>query len=149
VSLGNPHCVVPCQRVDGVNVAKVGPLFEHAEIFPKRINTEFIRIVNPNTIKMRVWERGSGETMACGSGACAAVAAAIALGECAMGTDVTVKAAGGDLIVNCTVDDVTLTGETRLVYEDVMELLGGLIFLKASSGRPQTIRGWGCPSFGR
>lgn len=121
VSLGNPHCVVPCERVDGVNVPEVGPQFERAEIFPERINTEFIRVVNPSTIKMRVWERGSGETLACGSGACAAVAAAIALGQCAPGTDVTVKAAGGDLIVNCTDSDTVLTGETRLVYTGVAE----------------------------
>jgi len=121
VSMGNPHCVVPCERVDGVNVAEVGPQFEHADIFPQRINTEFIRVVNSNTIKMRVWERGSGETLACGTGACAAVAAAIALGECAMGTDVTVKAAGGDLIVNCTESETTLTGETKLVYRGVVE----------------------------
>jgi carbamoyl-phosphate synthase large subunit len=121
VSIGNPHCVVPCERVDAVDLPVVGPLFEYADMFPERVNTEFIRIVNPCTIKMRVWERGSGETMACGSGACAAVAAAIALGGCTAGTDVTVKAAGGDLIVNCTADGVTLTGETRLVYEGVVE----------------------------
>jgi carbamoyl-phosphate synthase large subunit len=116
VSLGNPHCVVPCQRVDGVDVAAVGPLFEHAACFPQRINTEFIRVVNPATIKMRVWERGSGETLACGSGACAAAVAAITAGQCARDTDITVKAAGGDLIVRVTDQDVTLTGETRLVY---------------------------------
>ena len=69
VSMGNPHCVVPVERVDGVDLPAIGPVFEHAEVFPERINTEFIRIVNPSTIKMRVWERGSGETMACGSGA--------------------------------------------------------------------------------
>ena len=63
VDMGNPHCVVFCQRVDGVDVPVVGPQFEHAEIFPERINTEFIRVVNESTIKMRVWERGSGETM--------------------------------------------------------------------------------------
>jgi carbamoyl-phosphate synthase large subunit len=121
VSLGNPHCVVFCDRVDGVDVPAVGPQFEHAPIFPERINTEFIRVVNPSTVKMRVWERGSGETMACGSGACAAVAAAIANGLCEQGTDVTVKAAGGDLIVNCAKDEVTLTGDTKLVYEGVVE----------------------------
>jgi carbamoyl-phosphate synthase large subunit len=102
--------------VDGVDVAAVGPLFEHAACFPQRINTEFIRVVNPATIKMRVWERGSGETLACGSGACAAAVAAITAGQCARDTDITVKAAGGDLIVRVTDQDVTLTGETRLVY---------------------------------
>jgi carbamoyl-phosphate synthase large subunit len=121
VSMGNPHCVVPVERVDGVDLPAIGPVFEHAEVFPERINTEFIRIVNPSTIKMRVWERGSGETMACGSGACAAVAAAIANGACKMGADVTVKAAGGDLIVCVTPEDITLTGETVLVYEGTAE----------------------------
>lgn len=66
VDMGNPHCVVFCSRVDGVDVARIGPQFEHAPYFPDRINTEFIRVVNPSTIKMRVWERGSGETLACG-----------------------------------------------------------------------------------
>ncbi|MPM22224.1 Diaminopimelate epimerase [bioreactor metagenome] len=121
VDMGNPHCVVFCQRVDGVDVPVVGPQFEHAEIFPERINTEFIRVVNESTIKMRVWERGSGETMACGSGACAAVVAAVAGGLCQKGRDITVKAAGGDLTVNYTDDGVTLTGDAKLVYEGVVE----------------------------
>ncbi len=116
VDMGNPHCVVFCSRVDQVDVERTGPLFEHAPCFPQRINTEFIRVVNPSTIKMRVWERGSGETMACGSGACAAVAAAIALGHCAKGADITVRAKGGDLIVNLTDERVTLTGDAKLVY---------------------------------
>ena len=121
VDVGNPHCVVFCNRVDAVPVSSVGPLFEHAAYFPDRINTEFIRVVNPSTIKMRVWERGSGETMACGTGACAAVAAAIANGYCAKGTDVTVRAKGGDLIVNYTDEHVTLTGDARLVYTGEVE----------------------------
>ncbi|MBP3486630.1 MAG: diaminopimelate epimerase [Oscillospiraceae bacterium] len=116
VDVGNPHCVVFCDRVDRVDVAAIGPQFEHAPYFPNRINTEFIRVVNPTTIKMRVWERGSGETMACGTGAIAAATAAIANGLCAKGTDITVKVRGGDLIVNYTDERVTLTGDTRLVY---------------------------------
>ena len=116
VDMGNPHCVVFCPRVDGVDVEHVGPQFEHAPYFPDRINTEFIRVVNPNTIKMRVWERGSGETLACGTGACAAVVAATATGQCAKGCDVTVRVRGGDLIVNYTDEHVTLTGDAKLVY---------------------------------
>ena len=116
VDMGNPHCVVFCPRVDGVDVEHVGPQFEHAPYFPDRINTEFIRVVNPNTIKMRVWERGSGETLACGTGACAAVVAATATGQCAKGSDVTVRVRGGDLIVNYTDEHVTLTGDAKLVY---------------------------------
>ena len=116
VDMGNPHCVVFCPRVDGVDVEHVGPQFEHAPYFPDRINTEFIRVVNPNTIKMRVWERGSGETLACGTGACAAVVAATATGQCAKGSDVTVRVRGGDLIVHYTDEHVTLTGDAKLVY---------------------------------
>ena len=116
VDMGNPHCVVFCPRVDGVNVEQVGPRFEHADYFPDRINTEFIRVVNKNTIKMRVWERGSGETLACGSGACAAVVAAVANNLCSKGSDVTVKVRGGDLVVNYTDEKVTLTGDAKLVY---------------------------------
>ena len=116
VDMGNPHCVVFCPRVDAVDVDFIGPRFEHAPYFPERINTEFIRVVNPNTLKMRVWERGSGETMACGSGACAAVVAAVAGGLCEKGKDVTVRAKGGDLIVNYTDERVTLTGDAKLVF---------------------------------
>ena len=90
--------------------------FEYAPYFPERINTEFIRMFNPSTIRMRVWERGSGETMACGTGACAAVVAAVANGMCEKGRDVTVRAAGGDLVVNYTDEKITLTGDARLVY---------------------------------
>ncbi|MBU5625846.1 carbamoyl-phosphate synthase large subunit [Oscillibacter sp. MSJ-2] len=117
VDLGNPHCVVFCDRVDAVDLPQVGPQFEWAPIFPERINTEFIRVVNPNTIKMRVWERGSGETMACGSGACAAVVAAVANGLCQKDADITVKVRGGDLIVRYTDEGITLTGDAKKVFE--------------------------------
>ena len=121
VDVGNPHCVVFCERVDGVDVLHVGPRFEYADYFPDRTNTEFIRVINPSTIKMRVWERGSGETLACGTGACASVAAAVANGLCAPGTDVTVRAAGGDLIVNWTEERAILTGNAKLVYTGEIE----------------------------
>ena len=121
VDMGNPHCVVFCPRVDAVDIDFIGPRFEHAPYFPERVNTEFIRVVNPSTIKMRVWERGSGETMACGTGACAAVVAAVANGLCEKGRDVTVRAKGGDLIVNYTDERVTLTGDAKLVYAGEME----------------------------
>ena len=120
-SVGNPHCVVFCSRVDGVDVARIGPQFEHAPYFPDRINTEFIRVVNPSTIKMRVWERGSGETLACGTGACAAVVAAVANGLCEKGRDITVRVQGGDLVVHYTDEAVTLTGDAKLVYTGVVE----------------------------
>ncbi len=116
VSVGNPHCVVFCDSVDAVDVAAVGPLFENAPLFPERINTEFVRVVNPSTLKMRVYERGNGETSACGSGACAAVVVACEQGLCRMGKDITVKVRGGDLTVNYDGKRVTLTGEATQVY---------------------------------
>ena len=117
LSVGNPHCVVFCENVDSVDTEKIGPLFENAPIFPERINTEFVRVVDKNMLKMRVWERGNGETLACGTGACAAVAAAVENGLCTMGEDVVVKLRGGDLVVNCTQSDILLTGDTKLVFE--------------------------------
>ena len=121
VNMGNPHCVVFCDRVDDVDIDFIGPRFEHAPYFPERVNTEFIRVVNPSTIKMRVWERGSGETMACGTGACAAVAAAVANGLCEKGRDITVRVKGGELIVHYTDGGVTLTGDAKLVYTGEIE----------------------------
>ncbi len=117
VSMGNPHCVVFTDYVDGVDVKRIGPMFENAREFPERINTEFIRVVNPTTIKMRVYERGNGETLGCGTGACAAVVAAVENGICKMGEDITVKLRGGDLIVNYTEEGVTLTGNADLIYQ--------------------------------
>ena len=117
LSVGNPHCVVFCDRVDGVDIETVGPLFENAPIFPERINTEFIRVVNKNMIKMRVYERGNGETLACGTGACAAVVAAVENGFCCKDEDIVVKLRGGDLTVCCSDSGITLTGDTKLVFE--------------------------------
>ncbi|MBQ4648798.1 MAG: carbamoyl-phosphate synthase large subunit [Clostridia bacterium] len=117
VNMGNPHCVVFCDRVDPLDLEHLGPAFENAPIFPQRTNTEFVRVVNPTTLKMRVYERGNRETYACGTGACAAVVAAVENGFCKRDTDITVKVKGGDLIVRYTDKGVTLTGNTVLVYE--------------------------------
>ena len=123
VNVGNPHCVVFCDKVDAIDVHMVGPEFEHCEYFPDGINTEFIRVVNKATIKMRVWERGSGETWACGTGACAAVVAAVLAGYCEKDTNVTVKLRGGDLTVNYHSDgDVELMGNVKTVYEGTLEI---------------------------
>ncbi len=121
VNVGNPHCVVFCERVDAIDINRVGPQFEHASPFPERINTEFVRVVNRRTLKMRVWERGNGETWACGTGACAAVVAAVENGYCEKDADVTVKLAGGDLVVKYTGEAVYLTGNANLVYEGDVE----------------------------
>jgi carbamoyl-phosphate synthase large subunit len=113
--------VVFTDHVETLDLAKIGPQFENAAIFPERVNTEFVRVVNTTTLRMRCFERGSGETMACGTGAIAAVTAAIANGYCAKDTDVTVRAKGGDLIVHYTDEHVTLTGDARLVFTGEVE----------------------------
>ncbi len=123
LSVGNPHCVIFTDP-RAVDIAKIGPLFENNAIFPERINTEFAIQLNDNTFAMRVWERGSGETMACGTGACAVVAAAVANGLMDKNQVVTVKLLGGDLTIyiDKRTDAIYMTGETRTVFEGEVEL---------------------------
>ena len=122
VNVGNPHCVIFCDKVDAVDIQSVGPAFENAPYFPQRINTEFVRVVNSKTLKMRVWERGNGETLACGTGAAASVIAAVLNGYCEADEDITVKVRGGDLIVRYGSDGVVrLTGNARQVFEGTVE----------------------------
>ena len=122
VSMGNPHCVVFVDNVDGLEIEKVGPKFEHDELFPERVNTEFVKVLNDHTIKMRVWERGSGETWACGTGACAVAVAACENGFCKKGEDITIKLRGGDLVINYTDDTVYMTGEARRIFDGEIEI---------------------------
>ncbi|MBR4998757.1 MAG: diaminopimelate epimerase, partial [Clostridia bacterium] len=100
-----------------VDIEKEGPAIELSPIFPEKVNVEFVRVVNSRTLKMRVWERGNGETLACGTGACAAAIAAVENGFCEKNVDITVKVPGGDLIVNYSDDGVVLTGNAQQVYE--------------------------------
>lgn len=97
VSMGNPHCVIFTSGIDELDLEKTGPLFENHEMFPDRINTEFVEIVDEHTIRMRVWERGSGETISCGTGTCAAVVAAVLNGYCRRGEEIEVQIRGGKL----------------------------------------------------
>lgn len=97
VSVGNPHAVVFTDNVDTLDLNTIGPLFENHALFPDRVNTEFIRVINDTALEMRVWERGSGETWACGTGACASVAAAVENGFCKKDTEITVHLRGGEL----------------------------------------------------
>ena len=122
LSVGNPHCVTFCDFVDKVPLKELGPKFEHHPLYPERINTEFVRVVGPNELKMRTWERGNGETPACGTGACAAVIAAVQKGYCSMNEDVTVNVRGGSLMVRYTGDTVFLTGGTTMSYEGEVEI---------------------------
>lgn len=117
VGIGNPHCVVFCGFVDKVELEKLGPKFENHSAFPQRINTEFVRVVGPNELKMRTWERGNGETPACGTGACAAVVAAVLNGYCKMNESITVDVRGGKMFVKYTGDTVYLTGSTDFLYD--------------------------------
>ncbi|MBQ4313051.1 MAG: diaminopimelate epimerase, partial [Clostridia bacterium] len=121
VSVGNPHCIVFCDSIDGLNLQEIGPKFEYAEIFPERINTEFVRVVDKTHIRMRVWERGNGETLACGTGACAAAIAAVENGFCEKGSDIKVELLGGEMTVNYTDERVILTGSAVMVYEGRFE----------------------------
>ena len=121
VSMGNPHAVVFVDDVDSLDLPVVGPAFEHHPWFPSRTNTEFVQLMDAGHVRMRVWERGAGETLACGTGACAAVAAAAVNGYCDEGTDVTVKVLGGDLVVNYTPERVLLTGSVVKVFEGEFE----------------------------
>lgn len=121
VSMGNPHCVVFCDPYK-IDIGKIGPAFENHPAFPDRVNTEFIRLIGKNHLRMRVWERGSGETLACGTGACAAVVAACLNGLCDKGKEVTVSLLGGDLKITYTDERVMMTGGATLAFVGEIEL---------------------------
>ena len=122
VSMGNPHCVVFCNDINSIDIEKIGPAFENSELFPEKINTEFVEIVDKNILNMRVWERGSGETLACGTGASAAVVAAVLNGFCAKNENITVNLKGGTLTINYSDDAVYMTGSAKKVFEGVVEV---------------------------
>lgn len=122
VNLGNPHCVIFCDKVDDIAVETLGHKIENSSYFPNKTNVEFVRVVNSSTLKMRVWERGNGETLACGTGAGAAAVAAVLNGYCNADTDITVKVLGGDLIVKYKSNgSVTLAGNVMKVFEGKVE----------------------------
>lgn len=117
VSMGNPHAVVFVEDVKGMDLEKIGPSFENHERFPKRVNTEFVKVLDRNTVEMRVWERGSGETLACGTGACATAVACILNGMTE--EKVTVKLLGGDLQIQWDreANRVYMTGPAQTVFD--------------------------------
>ena len=117
VSMGNPHCVVFVRDPEVIDLPSVGPMFEHHPLFPRRTNVEFVRIISRNVLQMRVWERGAGETLACGTGACAALVAAVLCGHCDRTAQM--KLAGGNLMLNWNADDnhVYQTGPAAFVYD--------------------------------
>lgn len=122
VSMGNPHAVVFCDDVAGLDLETLGPPMEHCDLFPDRINTEFVRVLDEKTLEMRVWERGSGETFACGTGACASVVAAVLCGHCACDADVTVRLRGGELSIRyCSDGQVFMRGPAAHVFDGTLE----------------------------
>lgn len=123
VSMGNPHCVIFCKEdVDLLDLPHIGPLFESNPLFPERVNTEFVNVLGTGELKMRVWERGSGETWACGTGACASGVAACLNGLCEKNQDIIIHLRGGNLTINYTDETVYMTGEATRVFDGVIEV---------------------------
>ncbi|HPU63852.1 MAG TPA: diaminopimelate epimerase [Mobilitalea sp.] len=122
ISMGNPHAVVFVDDTDNFPIETVGPLFEKHKIFPDRVNTEIVQVIDRNHIKMRVWERGSGETLACGTGACASVVASVINGL--TDNEVKVSLLGGDLHIKYDKDKnmVYMTGPAVTVFEGEISL---------------------------
>lgn len=122
VSMGNPHAVTYIDDVKELDIEKIGPQFEHHSIFPDRVNTEFVKVLDRNTVEMRVWERGSGETLACGTGACAVAVASILNGYTE--DEVTVKLLGGDLKIYWDRKEnlVYMTGPAEVVFDGEIKL---------------------------
>ncbi len=123
VSMGNPHCVVLVPDVAAIDLAAIGPQFEHHLVFPQRINTEFVEVLSPTHLKMRVWERGAGITLACGTGACATLVAAVLTGHSA--TQATVSLPGGDLAIDWDQANnrVWMTGPATHVFDGVADAI--------------------------
>ena len=119
VSMGNPHAVVFMDDIEHLEIEKIGPKFEHHERFPNRVNTEFVKVLDRQTASMRVWERGSGETLACGTGACAVAVACILGGYTE--NKVTVKLLGGDLLIEWYREQnkIYMTGPAAVVFDGV------------------------------
>lgn len=124
VSMGNPHFVTFVDDVASLDLEKLGPLFEHHKLFPEGVNTEFVQVIDKNTVKFRVWERGSGETWACGTGACAVAVACVTLNNAGKrDEELKVIAKGGELKVTYRKDDsVILKGPATLVFDGVIDI---------------------------
>lgn len=122
LSMGNPHGVVFMEDIESLDLPKLGPVFELHPAFPQRINTEFVVVHSPTEISMRVWERGSGETLACGTGACAAVAASVVNGYCEPETWITVHLLGGDLDIYYSAETIYMRGPATTVFTGEIEV---------------------------
>ncbi len=120
VDVGNPHCVIFMEDIDSLDISSCN--YEKHSRFPEGVNTEFVKVVGRNSLKMRVWERGSGETLACGTGACASAAAAVLNGYCDKDADIKVALLGGELIIRYTDEAVYMTGECKKVFDGTVEI---------------------------
>ncbi|MBW4659177.1 MAG: diaminopimelate epimerase [Drouetiella hepatica Uher 2000/2452] len=120
VSMGNPHCITFVEDVATIPLETIGTQFEHHPAFPQRINTEFIQVIRSDYLKMRVWERGAGITLACGTGACASLVAGVLTGRC--DRRATVELPGGCLEIEWSGDRIYMTGDAQRVFEGVMSL---------------------------
>ena len=122
LSVGNPHMVIFCDNPEQIPLEKIGYYFEHHELFPERVNVEFVRVFSKNILEMRVWERGNGYTYACGTGSCAAVVAAVLNGYCQKGAEITVKQPGGDLNIIYDGENITMTGSAENLFSGEVEI---------------------------
>ena len=122
LSMGNPHCVVFTDDPYKLDLEKIGPLFERHPAFPERVNTEFVRVDGKNKLTMRVWERGSGETWACGTGACAAAVAGVLNGFCEAGADILLRLRGGELTISYTPQTVYMTGPAAFAFTGEVDI---------------------------
>ncbi len=122
VSMGNPHAVIFCGDPNQVELERIGPRIEKDPRFPEGVNVEFVQVLDPHNLRVRVWERGSGETWACGTGACASVAAAVLQGLCPQGEEVAVQLRGGRLSIQVTPQQVWMTGGCEIVFDGVISL---------------------------
>ena len=122
VSMGNPHCVIFGGDPYLLDLEIIGPMYENHTVFPESVNTEFVRVLKRNEIQMRVWERGSGETWACGTGACAAAVASVLNGYCGKNEDILVHLRGGDLTVKYTDETVFMTGGAEFAFTGEVEI---------------------------
>ncbi len=123
VSMGNPHAIVYVDDVDSLDLEKIGPDFENHKLFPNRVNTEFIKVIDDKTLQMRVWERGSGETFACGTGACASVVSSVLNNYCKYDEEVLVHLRGGDLRITYRKDGtVMMTGPATQVFDGEIDI---------------------------
>ena len=122
VSMGNPHCIIFVDNVKDIELNLLGPMIENSSIFPERTNVEFVHVVDEEHLQMRVWERGAGETLACGTGACASVVAAVENGFCKKNRTISVSVKGGDLSIKYIDNHVLMQGPARKVFTGIVQM---------------------------